>query len=113
VSQQARQIVWNLQTQQQTCTHVIRENDGKNGAAFNAVFASEGIEVVHTPVRASRAKAYAKRWVRSIRKECLDRLIMLNLAHLKYVLHEYEHYFNRARPHQGIGKSYRIHRWKF
>ncbi|MBK9750845.1 MAG: transposase [Chloroflexi bacterium] len=60
------------------------------------MFASEGIEVVHTPVRAPRANAYAERWVRSVREECLDRLIILNAAHLKYVLHEYEHRFNKA-----------------
>ncbi len=50
VSQQARQIVWNLQTQQQTFTHVIRDNDGKYGTVFDAVFASEGIETVHTKI---------------------------------------------------------------
>lgn len=105
VSQQARQIVWNLQTQQTTFTHVIRDNDGKYGAVFDAVFASEGIETVHTPLRAPRANAYAERWVRSVREECLDRLIILNTAHLKYVLHEYEGFFNTARPHQGIGQK--------
>ena len=105
VIQQARQLVWNLEEQQQKFTHLIRDNDGKYGAAFDAVFASEGIEVVHTPVRAPRANAYAERWVRSVREECLDRLIVLNAAHLKYVLHEYEHFFNTARSHQGIGQK--------
>ena len=69
------------------------------------MFASEGIEVVHTPVRAPRANADAERWVRSVREECLDLLIILNTAHLKYALHEYEHFFNTARPHQGIGQK--------
>jgi transposase InsO family protein len=105
VIQQARQLVWNLEEQQQKFTHLIRDNDGKYGAAFDAVFASEGIEVVHTPVRAPRANAYAERWVRSVREECLDRHIVLNAAHLKYVLHEYEHFFNTARSHQGIGQK--------
>ncbi|WP_343422601.1 integrase core domain-containing protein [Candidatus Flexifilum breve] len=57
-----------------------------------------------TPFRAPRANAVAERWVRSVREECLDRLIILNTAHLKYVLHEYESFFNTARPHQGIGQ---------
>ncbi|MBK8022632.1 MAG: transposase [Chloroflexi bacterium] len=105
VIQQARQFVWNLPEQQQRFTHLIRDNDGKYGAAIDAVFASEGIEVVHTLVRASRANAYAERWVRSVREECLDRVIILNPAHLKYVLHEYERFFNTARPHQGIGQK--------
>jgi hypothetical protein len=105
VIQQARQFVWNLQEQKQRYTHLIRDNDGKYSAAFDAAFASEGIEVIYTPVRAPRANAYAERWVRSVREECLDRLIILNQTHLKYVLHEYEHYFNSARPHQGIGQK--------
>src|SRR5690606_12420313 len=65
VSQQAHQIVWNLQTQQQTFTHVIRDNDGK----YVAVFDSEGIETVHTPIQAPQANAYAERWVRSVLAE--------------------------------------------
>jgi putative transposase len=105
VTQQARQLVWNLQEQKQKFTHLIRDNDGKYSAAFDAVFASEGIEVVHTPLRAPRANAYAERWVRSVREECLDQLIILNAAHLKAVLHEYEHFFNTARPHQGLGQK--------
>jgi hypothetical protein len=105
VAQQARQIVWNLQTQQTTFTHVIRDNDSKYGAVFDPVFASEGIETVHTPIRAPWANVYAERWVRSVREECLDQLIILNAAHLRYVLHEYEGYFNTSRPHQGIAQK--------
>jgi putative transposase len=105
VSQQARQFVWNVPEQKHKFTHLIWDNDGKYGAAFDAVFASAGIEVVHTPVRAPRANASAERWVRSVREECLDRLIILNAAHLKDVLHEYEQFFNTARPHQGIGQK--------
>ncbi|MBK8021947.1 MAG: DDE-type integrase/transposase/recombinase [Chloroflexi bacterium] len=89
VIQQARQFVWNLPEQEERFTHLIRDNDGKYGRAFDALFASEGIEVVHTPVRAPRANAYAERWVRSVREECLDRVIILN----------------PARPHQGIGQK--------
>jgi transposase InsO family protein len=88
ITQQARQLVWNLQVHHQTFTHLTRDNDGKYSPAFDAVFTSEGIEIVHTPVRAPRANAYAERWVRSVREECLDQLLILNQAHLKDVLHE-------------------------
>ena len=91
--------------QKQRFTHLIRDNDGKYGAAFDAVFASEGIEVVHTPVRAPRANAYAERWVRSVRQECLDQLLILNQRHLAHVLKEYIHYYNTARPHQGLAQQ--------
>jgi len=76
-----------------------------NGAAFDAGFASEGIEGVRTPFRAPRANAYAERWVRSVREECLEQVIVLNQSHLAYILREYERYFNLARPHQGIDQQ--------
>ena len=105
VSQQARQLVWTLQARNRIITHLIRDNDGKYSATFDAVFASEGIEIVRTPFRAPRANAYAERWVRSVREECLDQLLILDQTHLKYVLREYEAYFNTARPHQGLGQK--------
>jgi putative transposase len=84
---------------------LIRDNDSKYGAAFDAVFASEGIEVVRTPFRAPRANAYAERWVRSVREACLEQVIVLNQSHLAYILREYKRYFNHARPHQGIDQQ--------
>ena len=105
VSQQARQIQWDFQEEECAFTHLIRDNDSKYGAAFDAVFASEGIEVVRTPFRAPRANAYAERWVRSVREECLEQVIVINQSHLAYILREYERYFNHARPHQGIDQQ--------
>ena len=102
VSQQARQLVWTLRASDRIITHLIRDNDGKHSSTFDAVLASEGIEIVRTPYRAPRANAYAERWVRSVREECLDQLLILNQTHLRYVLREYESYFNTARPHQGL-----------
>ncbi len=100
VTQQARHLM--SKTEATIFTHVIRDNDGKYGASFDAVFRSEGIEIVRTPFPAPRTNVYAERWVRSVREECLDQIIILNQDHLAYVLREYERYFNTARPHQGI-----------
>jgi Integrase core domain len=83
-------------------THLIRDNDGEDSIGFDAVFASQGVEVVRTPIQAPRANAYAERWMRSVREECLDRIIILNQAHRVYALRNYDQYFNEARPHQGI-----------
>jgi putative transposase len=66
------------------------------------VFASEHIKVIRTPYRAPNANAYAERWVRSVRVECLDKLLILHEAHLRCVLRNYIDYYNTARPHQGI-----------
>jgi transposase InsO family protein len=65
VSQQARQLVWTLRASDRIITHLFRDNDGKYSSTFDAVVASEGIEIVRTPFRAPRANAYAERWVRS------------------------------------------------
>jgi transposase InsO family protein len=69
------------------------------------VFAAEGIETVLTPYRAPNANAFAERWVRSVRQECPDRLLIVNQAHLRCVLREYADYYNTARPHQGLDQQ--------
>jgi putative transposase len=61
--------------------------------------------VLRTPVRAPRANATCERYLGSVRRECLDQLMILSEAHLRGVLREYVAYFNRARPHQGIGQA--------
>jgi len=82
-----------------TCYH---DRNSKYTPVFNAISETEGIDVLKTPVRAPKANAFAERWIRSVREECLDQLIMLDQRHLHYVLTEYISYYNYARPHQGI-----------
>jgi putative transposase len=85
--------------------YLIHDRDGKFRGGFDVVFESSDIKIIKTPVRAPNANAFAERWVRSIREECLDRILILNNGHLKHVLKEYEKYYNEARPHQGIGQK--------
>jgi hypothetical protein len=66
------------------------------------VFASEGTTVIKAPVRSPRANAYAERWVRTARTECLDWLLIRNRRHLQAVLAIFVEHYNRARPHRGI-----------
>src|SRR5438128_10512970 len=68
-----------------------------------AVFEAEGIRVVKTPVRAPRANAYAERWVRSVRAECLDWILIWNRRHLERVLSAYVDHYNLARPPRRLG----------
>jgi putative transposase len=69
------------------------------------VFVTESIEVILTPYHAPNANAYAERWVRSVREECLDHLLIINERHLEHVLKEFSQYYNQARPHQGIDQQ--------
>jgi len=62
-----------------------------------------GLEPVRTPYEAPNANAFAERWIRSLREECLNHLIILGLDRLQYVLDKYKDFFNQHRPHQGIG----------
>ena len=83
---------------------LIRDNDGKYGAHFAQLAAASGITILRTPVRAPRANAITERFLRSVRRECLDHLLLLGEAHLRRTLGEYVAYFNAARPHQGLGQ---------
>ena len=79
---------------------LLHDRDTKFPASFDAVFDSESIEVVLTPYRAPNANSYAERWVRSVREECLDHLLIINERHLNHVLREYSQYYNCARPRE-------------
>ena len=84
---------------------LIRDNDRKYGSAFARVAKGTGIEVLRTPYQAPKANAICERFLGSLRRECLDHIIILGEGHLRCTLKEYANYFNRARPHQGIGQS--------
>ncbi len=84
---------------------LIHDRDTKFTAAFNTVFTSEGVTIIWTPVRAPNANAFAERWIRSVREECLDKLLIFSEGHLRRVLTAYITYYNHARPHQGIDQQ--------
>ncbi len=102
VTQQARQLNWTLQEDGRPVRYLIHDRDAKFPAAFDTVFAAEGVDVIRTPYRAPNANAHAERWIRSAREECLDHLLIAGEAHLRRVLTEYVAYYNEARPHQGL-----------
>ena len=83
-------------------TYLIRDNDAKYGAHVAAVTMGSGIEVLRTPVQAPRANAICERLLGSVRRECLDHIMIINEAQLRRLLKEYISYFNHSRPHQGI-----------
>jgi Integrase core domain len=81
---------------------LIHGRDGKSAAAFDEVFRSEGIKMIHTPIRGPQANAYAERFVRTVRAECLDWLLILGRRHLETVLRIYTVHYNRERPNRGL-----------
>jgi transposase InsO family protein len=84
---------------------IIRDRDDKFGAAFDRVAKGAGTRVLRTAVQAPLMNAVCERFLGSVRRECLDHIVILSEAHLRHVLGEYARsYFNAARPHQGIGQ---------
>jgi len=81
---------------------LVHDRDSKFTAAFDEVFRSEGITIIHTPPRAPRANAYAERFVRTVRAECLDWLLILGRRHLEHTLRIYTTHYNRERPHRAL-----------
>ncbi len=82
--------------------YLIRDNDSKFGLGFARVAQMSNIEILKTPSYAPRANAICERFLGSVRRECLDHLLILHEKQLHRMLNAYMHYFNRARPHQGI-----------
>ena len=81
---------------------LIHDRDSKFTASFDEVFRSEGIKVIHTPIRAPQANAYAERFVRTVRGECLDWILILGRRHLERALRIYTTHYNRERPHRAL-----------
>jgi putative transposase len=81
---------------------LIRDRDSKFTRAFDDVFASDGVQTIKTPIQAPNANAFAERWVRTARQECLDWLLIWGRRHLVRVLDEYVQHYNDERPHRSL-----------
>jgi hypothetical protein len=101
VTQHARQSCWTL-PQQRSFRFLIRDRDSKFTRDSDAILASEGIKIIKTPVQAPKANAIAERFVRTVRSECLDWILILNRRHLEHVLRVFVDHYNSHRPHRSL-----------
>ena len=102
VSQAARNLVMDLEDAGCQVKYLIRDRDGKYPGMCDAILADAGINVVLSGIQVPRMNAIMERWVRTCRRELLDRTLIWNQRHLLHALLEYEQFYNRHRPHQGI-----------
>jgi transposase InsO family protein len=102
VTQQARNLLMDLGDRADRFRFLIRDRDSKLTAAFDAVFAGADIQIIRTPIRAPRANAIAERFIGTLRRECLDRLLIVGPRHLDAVLCEYLQHYDAHRPHRTL-----------
>jgi putative transposase len=100
-AQHARNLLMDLGERADRFKFLIRDRDGKFTAMVDYVFADGGVRIIKTPVRSPRANSFAERYVGTLRRECLDHLLIHGERHLRTVLAEFESHYNHHRPHRG------------
>ena len=103
-TQAARNLLMDLGHRAATVKFLIRDRAGQFTGTFDAVFAAEGIRILRSPSQAPRANAICERLIGTLRREVLDRLLIVNERHLRQVLTEYLQHYNAARPHRALGQ---------
>ena len=102
VTQQARNLLMDLEDRSQPARFIIHDRDTKFSRAFDAVFEGAGMNVIRTPIQAPNANAYVERWVGTARRECLDRLLIFSRRQLEHVLAVFVRHYNAQRPHRAL-----------
>jgi len=104
VTQQARNLSWRLEDEGINLSVLIHDRDKKFAFEADRVLQSQGARVILTPLMAPMANAHVERWIGSCRRECLDRMLIVNQRHLESVVREYCLHYNDERPHRNRGR---------
>ena len=99
-AQQARNLLMDLGERADQLRFLIRDRDNKFTSVFDEVFTANGGRIIKTPVRSPRANSFAERYVGTLRRECLDHMLIYGEQHLRRILAEYARHYNEHRPHQ-------------
>jgi len=102
VVQRARELSMDRSEEAATPRFLIRDRDSKFTRTFDDVVAADRTQVITTSIQAPNANAFAERWVRTVREECLDWTLIWGRRHLEWVLAEYVRHYNDQRPHRGL-----------
>jgi transposase InsO family protein len=108
-AQTARNLIMDLADRIETVKFLLRDRDSRFTTAFDAVFVAEGIRILRTPPQAPRANAICERILGTLRRELLDRILIVNERHPRRVLTVYLKHFNAARPHRSLGQLTSAH----
>ena len=108
-AQQARNLLMDLGERAGHFRFLIRDRDSKFTSAFDEVFVGNGMRTIKAPVRSPRANSFAERYVGTLRRECLDHLLIHGEQHLRHILAEYAQHYNDHRPHQARGQRPPLH----
>jgi putative transposase len=109
-AQQARNLLMDLGERATQFRFLIRDRDSKFTVMFDQVLAGNGARIIKTPVRSPRANSFAERYVRTLRRECLDHLLVHGERHLRQILAEYAQHYNHHRPHQSREQRPPLHK---
>jgi putative transposase len=100
LSQQARKLA--VEERLEHVRFLLHDRDANFSGPFDQIMRSAGVRVIKTPIRSPKANAVAERWVRSVRNECLDHILVFGRRHLEHVIGKYVAHYNAERPHRSL-----------